>query len=418
MADTVPALVYRILDAAIDRVREALRVLEDSLRFIEDNRELTTRLKEFRHAFAQTVEPIPLASLLACRSTETDVGTAIETGDEYRRESRGRILAANFCRLQESLRSIEEYSKMGFPGIARKIERLRYDSYILQKDVFIGAPGLFELNDTSETTTTSMPFPASGSSVQAGISPPLPRTEKSGESESSAILESRLARLRASYLYVLVETGISDSDFQGIARGGAQMFQLRDKHASDRELLHAARRMGHLLDELAERGEVEFRPLLIVNDRPDLAILAGADGVHVGQSEIPVADVRKLVGSDMLIGLSTSTVQEFRDALGAMSGSARVDCLGLGPVFPTVTKQFDEAPPGLELLRQAAAEPGISIAGYPPLVYAIGGITRDNVAGVATAGFPRVAVANAVTGQPDMAAATRILSAGIAKARQ
>jgi len=120
-----------------------------------------------------------------------------------------------------------------------------------------------------------------------------------------------------------------------------------------------------------------------MNDRPDLAVLACADGVHVGQKELDVRDVRRIVGPNLLIGVSTHTIEQARQAV--LDGANYIGC---GPTFPSGTKYFDHFP-GLDFLRQVAAE--ISLPAF-----AIGGITRENLADVLATGFTRVAVGGAM----------------------
>jgi len=136
-----PSAVCRLLDAAANRGREAIRVLEDYVRFILDDADLTQRLKTFRHQFQDVLQQFPMESRLAARNTEYDVGTEISTESEYQRASVGDLLSANFSRLQESLRSLEEFSKMSDPQIARQFEQLRYQSYTLHKDVGLEKSG-------------------------------------------------------------------------------------------------------------------------------------------------------------------------------------------------------------------------------------------------------------------------------------
>lgn len=349
--------VYRILDAAADRGREAVRVIEDAARFLADSSSMTEQLKAFRHRFAELTDSLPWSKRLASRETESDVGTAIEGAGEYRRESLDRILAANFCRLQESLRSLEEYGKMAVPEIARGMEQLRYQSYTLQKEMYT----LFIHRDRRE-------------------------------------------RLTAARLYVLIETSISDEDLAAVALAGCGVFQLRDKTASDRVLYEKGKRQIACLDRLVKEKALPRRPLYIVNDRADIALAIGADGLHIGQSELPPNEARKLIGPDLILGLSTSSAAEAESALADIDGPARVDYIGAGPVFPSTTKRFDSFP-GLDYLRHLAKRR------YPVPVYAIGGITPENLPEVQKTGIDKICVANAVTGRSDMGHAARKLAA-------
>jgi len=132
---TSSSALCRLLDAAANRGREAMRVIEDYVRFILDDADLTQRLKTFRHQFQHVLQQFPMQSRLEARNTEYDVGTAISAEGEYHRPTMADILSANFSRLQESLRSLEEFSKMSDPQIARQFEQLRYQGYTLHRDV-------------------------------------------------------------------------------------------------------------------------------------------------------------------------------------------------------------------------------------------------------------------------------------------
>ncbi len=134
------------------------------------------------------------------------------------------------------------------------------------------------------------------------------------------------------------------------------------------------------------------RTLFIANDRPDLAILSQADGVHVGQDELSVKDVRAIVGPDLLVGVSTHSLEQARAAI--LDGA---DYIGVGPTFPSRTKQFSHYP-GLELLRQVAGEIRLP-------AFAVGGITAANVAQVRACGMTRIAVSGAVMDEAHPAAA-------------
>ena len=172
--------------------------------------------------------------------------------------------------------------------------------------------------------------------------------------------------------------------------GGVDMVQLRDKEAGDDALLAAAAVLGAIC---RERGA-----LLWLNDRPDLAIEAGADGVHVGQDDMPVAEVRREVGPDVLIGLSTHSPRQFDAALD--SGA---DQLSVGPVAETPTKPGRPAA-GIDYVRYAARTAG---AGRP--WFAIGGIDLDNVGAVVDAGAERIVVVRAIRDASDPRAAAAAL---------
>ena len=187
-------------------------------------------------------------------------------------------------------------------------------------------------------------------------------------------------------LYFVVEA-VPDELVRAALRGGVDMLQLRAKDAADDEVLSAAARFRALCDE--------HGALFWLNDRPDLALEARADGVHVGQDDLPVAEVREQVGSRLLIGLSTHSPAQFDAALGS-----EADQLSVGPVWETPTKLGRPAA-GLECVRHAA-----SAGGERPW-FAIGGIDVGNVGEVVAAGARRIVVLRAIrdAGDPEEAAA-------------
>jgi len=190
---------------------------------------------------------------------------------------------------------------------------------------------------------------------------------------------NRRARLAAARLYLVCGAEPDGRELPTLLReaiaGGVDVVQLREKHMPEEELASVARAARALCESLGA--------LLIVNDRPWVAREAGADGVHVGQDDIPVADVRELVGADMLVGLSTHSPAEI-DAVDARV----VDYIGVGPIHETPTKPGRPAV-GVELIRYAAAN-------APVPFFAIGGLHAGNLGGALAAGATRVCVLRAI----------------------
>jgi thiamine-phosphate pyrophosphorylase len=187
-------------------------------------------------------------------------------------------------------------------------------------------------------------------------------------------------RLRRARLYLVVEAE-AEPVLEPALRGGVDMVQLRDKDADEETLLRAAARFRALCDE--------HGALFWVNDRPDLARATGADGIHLGQHDVPVAEAREQVGSAALIGLSTHSPEQFDAAL--RSGA---DQLSVGPVWETPTKAGRPAA-GLEYVRYAAEH-----GGDAPW-FAIGGIDAGNVGEVVAAGARRIVVVRAIRDADD-----------------
>ncbi len=171
---------------------------------------------------------------------------------------------------------------------------------------------------------------------------------------------------------------------RGAIAGGVEIVQLREKHLPDEELVAVANAVRALCERLGA--------LLIVNDRPLVACEVGADGVHIGQEDMPVAEVRALVGPEMLIGLSTHAPAEI-DAVAANAAAGLVDYIGVGPVHATPTKPGRPAV-GLELVRYAAAHASVPF-------FAIGGIDSANALAAIDAGARRLCVLRAIAAAAD-----------------
>lgn len=207
----------------------------------------------------------------------------------------------------------------------------------------------------------------------------------------------RGARLRAARLYFICGArpgGRPLADLlPAVLEAGVDIFQLRDKRLPDGDVLELGRAVRGWCDE--------HGALFILNDRPDLAVAVGADGVHVGQDDVPVQAARAVVGEERIVGLSTHSPAQIAAARG-------VDYIGVGPVNETPTKPGRQAV-GVELVRDAAAHADVPF-------FAIGGITAANVGAVLAAGARRVAVVRAIAEAADPEAAARELRAAVESA--
>ena len=334
--------VLRILDAVSNRGREGLRVVEDYVRFHLGDAHLSSCLKQLRHDLVEALAQLGQSSFHRMRDVPGDVGTGMTAGQEFIRATPGDVVRANCKRIQESLRSLEEYGKLVNPAAAAEIEQLRYRCCTLEQAIL----------------TT---------------------------------LESR-AQLRDCRLYLLVTPEECPHGFEATVRaaldGGVNVVQLRIKGADDRRICAAARR-GR--DWTRDSGA-----LFIMNDRADIAVAADADGVHVGQDDLPVRDARRIVGPDRLVGVSTHTIEQARQAV--LDGA---DYIGVGPVFPSATKQFDELA-GLDFVREVAAE--ITLPWF-----AIGGVSPETAPDAVAAGASRAAVSSAITQSDEIETTARLL---------
>ena len=334
--------LYRLIDAAANRAREGLRVVEDFVRFAWDDRHLMAQLKELRHQLAAALSSLPADELLAARDTLADVGTAVSTVTEGSRPDLASVVTANFKRLEESLRSLEEYGKVADAAMAQQIEQIRYRTYPLER--------------------------------------------------AAGATSFGLRRLAGARLYVLLDGRASLDAFtdlvQALVAAGVDVLQLRDKQLADRDSLARAHRLRELTQQTAT--------LFIMNDRPDLAVLAHADGVHVGQEELSVHECRALVGPQAIVGVSTHSLEQARQAV--LDGA---NYIGVGPTFASRTKRFSEtALRGLDLLRAVHADVHVP-------AFAIGGIDQNNLSQVLATGFTRVAVSGALLSAVDPGKAAR-----------
>ena len=339
----MPLQTLRIIDANCNRITEGLRLLEDIARFLLNDVELSQQLKSLRHAVVTSLNKFA-SNLLSARDAEGDVGAGIELSQ---RQDLISLITANAKRAEEGLRVIEELAKL--PEISPTIssnsfQRARFQLYTLERGL-----------------------------------------------ASKTLRRQKIACLKG--LYVIIDTQILDFkdevDAAGKAiRGGARIIQLRDKGYNKGKLLTLAQRIKALCQE--------NDALFIINDHLDMALAADADGLHIGQQDLPLSVVRRELPIDKIIGCSVHTVAQ---ALKAQAEGA--DYIAAGSVFPTTTKD-NTAEIGIERLKQ------IRQAVSMPLV-AIGGVNRDNIAQVMTAGADAAAVISAVLKQDNIEQATQNL---------
>ena len=313
--------LYRILDANLDRSREGLRIVEEWCRFGLNNAQLVEQLKQLRQELASWHAP----EIRAARDTPGDPGTEITHPQEAQRTNIQQVLQANLCRVEEALRVLEEYGKVDHVEMAAAAKQMRYRVYSL---------------------------------------------------ESELLGHHRRQKLHQAHLYLV--TTPTEQLFEAVEaalQGGLSLVQYRDKTADDRERLSNARKLRQLCDR--------YDALFIVNDRVDLALAVHADGVHLGQQDLPLAVARQQLGPQRLIGCSTTNPDEMQQAI--QDGA---DYIGVGPVYETPTKP-GKAAAGFDYIRHA-----IQHAAIP--WFAIGGIDPNNIQTVVSAGAARVAVVRAI----------------------
>lgn len=316
----------RIIDANINRATEAARALEEIARFYLDDKELTEKLKNLRHFVSSFFEPM-YDDAVSSRDTLNDVGTGILNPTKERRSiNLENVFKSNIKRLQQALRVLSEYGSLP--------EALRYETYTLEKVLY----------------------------------------ERLKMDIKKFLLENRK-------LYLVTNSDGFNSDDEFLDRvglalsAGVDIVQLREKNRSAKEVIE----LGHKIRELASM----FNALFIVNDRADIAKIVEADGVHLGQDDIPYHEAREFLGEKYIIGISTHCPD---DAKRALEDGA--DYIGVGPVFKTPTKA-GRTPVGLEYVSWVKENINLPF-------YAIGSIAPDNIDEVIQAGASRVAVVRAI----------------------
>ena len=347
-----------MIDANLNRSSEGLRVLEDVARFLLNDAELSQRLRTLRHNLARETQSLNVG-LLSQRDSEHDVG-------HLHLQDKGLIMeatplrdfldlvTANAKRAEESLRVIEELARL--PELnsmlnSARFEQTRFALYTLERDLI-----------------------------------------------SRISRRDKIERMAGLYVILDRQFLAGRDDLAGqVIQGGATVIQLRDKQSEKGEMLPVAQKLRGLCGQAGV--------LFIVNDYLDLALAVDADGLHVGQEDLPLVVVRRELPIDRIVGCSVTTVSQ---ATRAQNEGA--DYIAVGSVFPTTTKK-EATVVGVDMLKELKR--AVSI----PLV-AIGGINQSNVSEVVAAGACAVAVISAVLGEKDVKGAVQKLMAKIDLVRE
>lgn len=332
--------IYRILDANLNRAAEGCRTLEDMARFHLEAKELTQRLKTFRHQIRNQAAALE-QQLLTGRNASDDIGLPISQQIcSDKRDNPFQVAAGANKRIQEALRVIEENLKLvGCYPQAKVYESLRYQSYSLEQDF-------------------------------------------------SAALQGKLRRRKLpSGLYGITAQELSNgrdnlSVAHAMLEGGLRILQYREKDKAKKEQYEECLQLRRLTRD--------YNAVFIVNDHADIALAVEADGIHVGQGDMPLEVVRRLVGEQMLLGLSTHSPEQAQDAV-----QRGADYIGVGPLFATKTKKDVCAPVGFDYLDYVVAN--ISI----PFV-AIGGIKETTLPQVIERGAYCACLVSDIVGADDI----------------
>lgn len=345
-----PLKIWRVIDANLNRTGEGLRVLEDLARLVLDDASLSKQLKLMRHRLVSGDVPLN-TKLVEARDAEGDVGASTLAPGQEKEKELPLVVVANARRVQESLRTIEELAKTQdmTPKLdPEKFQQARFNLYTIERELL----AKLTRQDKAQCLT--------------GL---------------HAIIDTQALKGRSH-----IEAA------RQIIQGGAGIIQLRDKLTSKRELLPIAQQLKALC--------AEYNVLFIANDYLDLALATDADGLHLGQNDLPVSIARKLLPIDKILGCSVTTVDQ-----AASAEADGADYVAIGSMYPTPSKETAVIV-GLERLRQ------VRQAIKLPLV-AIGGITEDNAAEVIAAGADSVAVISAILGAESPEKAAREIVARI-----
>ncbi len=324
--------VYRIIDANFNRAREGVRIIEEFCRFALNCRPLAERAKQLRHELSSAIDKLDAGRLISSRDTLGDVGIGKTVDKQLTRDNLSDCFTAACKRLTEALRTLAEMTQTLNRPVAEAIEKLRYEAYTLEKDIVL-------FSEPAE-------------------------------------------KFRCVGLYLIISSNLPVdviSLTHRCAAGGADCIQLRTKDTEDDKLFVIATEFV----KVCKAAGV----LSIINDRVDIAVAAGADGVHLGQNDLPIEQARKLQLAPLIIGKSTHSLEQLRSACKEYP-----TYVSLGPVFSTGTKP-DAEPVGLDYVKLATKE--LIDTGIGNV--AVGGITPENVEDVLKAGAGAIAVCSAVT---------------------
>lgn len=330
----------RIIDANLNRATEGLRVIEEIARFILSDTELSARLKTIRHELQKFFD-VEYDNLLDSRDTLNDVGCNIINPDK--KESLDSIFKANFKRVEEAFRVLNQYASLD--------DSYRYRIYTIEKEM-----------------------------------------------RSKLKLDYKKIFLNDKKLYLVTNSDNFESDEIFLDRvalsikSGVDIVQLREKNTTSKRFIYLAQRIRELTSH--------FGAAFIVNDRVDIAKISNADGVHLGQDDIPVSYAREILGDNAIIGVSTHCPEHAKKAI-----TDGADYIGVGPVFKTPTKPSKD-PVGLEYVKWAADNVNIPF-------FAIGSIDTANIKEVVEAGAKRVAVIRAIMYADDIESNCKILKSAL-----
>jgi len=317
--------IAQLIDANLDRAREGLRVMEDWCRFGLKRNDFSIQIKDWRQQLGAHHHNI----YRKARLTSEDPGIGISHPLQKNRTTPEEIFIANSSRVQEALRVLEEFTRITDPKLSELATKIRYETYEIE----------IKALNTKES-----------------------------------IDKRQILKACSIYLVTTNRKNLNEIVLQAL-EAGVRIVQYREKILNDTEKVNQAKELACLCKK--------YNSLFIVNDRIDIALAVDADGIHLGQKDIPTKIARKLLGNEMIIGRSTHCLEDIKNA-----EEEGCDYIGIGPIFPSQTKKKLN-PIGIDYLRQ-----GLEQTLLP--AFAIGGINSSNINELSQINNLRIAVSDAI----------------------
>ena len=322
--------IAQLIDANLDRAREGLRVMEDWCRFGLKRNDFSIQIKDWRQQLGANHHNI----YRKARLTSEDPGMGVSHPLQKNRLTPEDIFIANSSRVQEALRVIEEFTRITDPKLSEIATKIRYQTYEIEIQV---------LNAKED------------------------------------IAKRQILKDCSIYLITSHRQNLKEVVLQAL-EAGIKIVQYREKSLNDNEKVNQAKDLSSLCKK--------YNSLFIVNDRIDIAIAADADGIHLGQEDIPTKIARNILGSQKIIGRSTHCLEDIKNA-----EDEGCDYIGIGPIFPSKTKKKLH-PIGIDYLRA-----GLNKTLLP--AFAIGGINSSNIKKLNQINNLRIAISDAIINSKD-----------------
>jgi len=322
--------IAQLIDANLDRAREGLRVMEDWCRFGLKRSDFSIQIKGWRQQLGAHHHNI----YRKARLTSEDPAMGVPHPLQKQRATPEEIFIANSSRVQEALRVLEEFTRITDPMLSEIAAKIRYETYEIEVEVLNSKEGMYRRNILKDC--------------------------------SLYLITANKEDLKETVLKCLLS--------------GVQIVQYREKTLNDIEKINQAKDIASLCKK--------YNSLFIVNDRIDIALAVNADGIHLGQEDIPTKIARQILGSEKIIGRSTHSFEEIKDA-----EEEGCDYIGIGPIFPSKTKKIRH-PLGIDYLKE-----GFKRTLLPS--FAIGGINSSNINKLNEIENLRIAVSDAIINSND-----------------